>query len=97
MPISNHFGLRGLELASPKTADGSPSASPVERHLFPSVQLSSRAGLGWKDIIVGRYLAEPGEGGSGHARHFLAEASGQEMCFGERRGVHGCSFDRYLA
>jgi hypothetical protein len=32
----------------------------VERHLFPSVQLSSSAGLGWKDIIVERCLTHPG-------------------------------------
>jgi hypothetical protein len=62
----------------------------VERHLFPSVRLSSSAGLGWKDILVGRYLTDPGEKPEViTTRHILSAASGQEMCFGERRGVRG--------
>jgi AraC family transcriptional regulator len=62
----------------------------VERHLFPSVRLSSSAGLRWKDIIVGRYLTDPGEKPEvATTRHFLSAASGQAMCFGERRGVRG--------
>jgi hypothetical protein len=59
----------------------------VERHLFPSVQLSSSTGLGWKDIIVGHYLTDPGEKPEvATTRRILSAASGKEMCFGERRG-----------
>jgi hypothetical protein len=60
----------------------------VERHLFPAVRLSSSAGLGGKDIIIGHHLTEPGEKAEATtARHILSEASGQEMCVGERRGA----------
>jgi AraC family transcriptional regulator len=67
-----------------------PQDDAVERYLFPSVRLSSSAGLGWKDIIVRRYLTEPGEKVEvATAHHILFEASGQEMCIGERQGVRG--------
>jgi AraC family transcriptional regulator len=62
----------------------------VERHLFPSIELSSSATLGWKGIVVRRYRTEPGEKAEvATACHFLAEASGRQMCFGERRGARG--------
>jgi AraC family transcriptional regulator len=62
----------------------------LEIHLGSSPQLSSSIGLGWRDIVIGRYLADPGERSEAPtSHHIIGLASGQQRAYGLRAGRLG--------
>jgi AraC family transcriptional regulator len=62
----------------------------VERHFIPTVRLASSIRLGWTDIIVERFLTDPGEKPEEPtSRHVVALAAGPAATFGERPGFRG--------